>query len=265
MTTHLLLIDALNLIRRIYAVDSQQSGNDKSLAIKNTFSRVQNAVRKLLKQSKATHSIAVFDGEKSWRFHYYPLYKQSRKPMPCELANALPQLYKAFSDLGISVYVPQHDEADDVISTLASKASCNKIKSTIVSTDKGFLPLLNEHIAVYDYFKSVFMSSRDVMSKFSLTHLQLIDFWALSGDKTNDIPGVSGIGKQGAINLLTQFESVENALNCETPPVELKRVLNKLNDNYDDYIRAKLLVTLRQDINLGFSLKALRLTSFQYE
>lgn len=265
MATHLLLIDALNLIRRIYAVDSQQSGNSPELAIKNTFFRVQNATRKLLKQSQATHAIAIFDGEESWRYHYYSGYKQSRKPMPSELAKALPEIYKAFSDLGITVYVPEHDEADDVIATLASKASENNIQSTIVSTDKGFLPFLNDRIFVYDYFKSVFITPSDVVTKFSITHHQLVDFWALNGDKTNDIPGVPGIGKQGAINLLTTFQNVENALDCETPPDELKRVFNKLNGNHEDYIRAKLLVSLRQDIHLGFSLKALRLPSFQYE
>ena len=61
MTTHLLLIDALNLIRRVYAVDSQQSGENDQLALKNTFFRVQNAARKLINQTKATHASVVFD------------------------------------------------------------------------------------------------------------------------------------------------------------------------------------------------------------
>ncbi|MGB0986527.1 MAG: flap endonuclease Xni [Pseudoalteromonas spongiae] len=261
MATHLLLIDALNLIRRIYAVDSQQAGNDANLAAKNTYFRVVNAARKLLKNTNATHAIAVFDGDTSWRYHYYADYKQSRKPMPNELADALPKLYQAFSELGITVYVPEHDEADDVIATLASKASTNKVTSTIVSTDKGFLPLLGDYIHVYDYFKSEYISIQSVIDKFSLAPSQLTDFWALNGDKTNDIPGVSGIGKQGAVNLLTQFPSVEDALLATDYPDELKRVFNKLNDNHDAYIRAKLLVSLRQDIHLGFSLKALRLPS----
>lgn len=261
MTTHLLLIDALNLIRRIYAVDSQQSGDNPSLAIKNTFFRVQNATRKLLKQSKATHAIAVFDGAQSWRYHYFPAYKQSRKPMPSELQHALPELYNAFSDLGVTVYLPEHDEADDVIATLAAKASDNKIANTIVSTDKGFLPLLDKNISIYDYFKSLKITPSYVLDKYSVTHQQLPDFWAMTGDKTNDIPGVSGIGKQGAISLLKEFGNVESAFACKAPPDELKRYFNKLNDHHDAYIRAKLLVSLRQDIQLGFSLKTLRLPS----
>lgn len=259
MTTHLLLIDALNLIRRVYAVDSQQSGENDQLALKNTFFRVQNAARKLINQTKATHAIVVFDGDHSWRYHYYPEYKKSRNPMPASLAKGLSELYNAFSSLGISVYQPEHDEADDVIATLATKASLSQIHCTIVSTDKGFLPLLSEYVAVYDYFKSTYIDIADVKNKFSVAHHQLIDYWALNGDKTNDIPGVAGIGKQGAINLLTHYVNVESALQCSSPPNELKRVMNKLNNNREEYIRAKLLVNLRQDIHLGFSLKALRL------
>ena len=119
--------------------------------------------------------------------------------------------------------------------------------------------MLSEYVAVYDYFKSTYIDIADVKNKFSVAHHQLIDYWALNGDKTNDIPGVAGIGKQGAINLLTHYVNVESALQCSSPPNELKRVMNKLNNNREEYIRAKLLVNLRQDIHLGFSLKALRL------
>ena len=260
MSTHLLLIDALNLIRRIYAVDSQQSGDNSEQAAKNTYFRVLNACRKLIKATNATHAVAVFDGDISWRYHYYPQYKQARKPMPETLAKALPELYKAFSEVKITVYVPKNDEADDVIATLATKARSNDIAATIVSTDKGFLPLLSTFTFVYDYFKSEYLTEEFVYQRFELKPKQLADFWALNGDKTNDIPGVAGIGKQGALKLLHHFKSVDNALKSETIPNELSRIFNKLNSGKSDYIRAKLLVSLRQDIDLGFSLKNLRLT-----
>jgi protein Xni len=260
MPTKLLLIDALNLIRRIYAVESQQAANDPDMAAKNTYYRVSNACRKLLKSSQATHAIAVFDGTTSWRYHYYPNYKHSRKPMPDALSSALTQLHKAFSDCNITAYIPDNDEADDVIATLANKASNNDIQSVIVSTDKGFLPLLSNNISVYDYFKGETISQDQVESKFKLQPHQLVDFWALNGDKTNDIPGVTGIGKQGALKLLHEFGSVSAAFEASDIPNELNRIFNKLNNSKNEYIRANLLVSLQLNIPLGFNLKALRLS-----
>ncbi len=80
MTTQLLLIDALNLIRRIYAVDSNQSHHSEEHMIKASCARVAHACKKLLSQCNATHAIAVFDGDKSWRYHYYAAYKSTRSP-----------------------------------------------------------------------------------------------------------------------------------------------------------------------------------------
>ncbi|MBQ4835112.1 MULTISPECIES: flap endonuclease Xni [Pseudoalteromonas] len=252
----LLLIDALNLIRRIYAVDCEQSGLTDEQIIQSCYQRVKNATRKLLKTSQASHAIAVFDGDKSWRYHLYAQYKATRKPMPQQLKDNLEIVARGFTEQNVKAYFPVQDEADDILATLAYKASNHGVASTIVSTDKGFLPLIGEHINVYDYFKQQVISSDDVKSKFSLDKNQLHDFWGLMGDKTNDIPGVKGVGKKTAVDVLSQFSSVENALNSPSLHGTIRK---KIETDIDNFILSKALVALRTDIEVGFTLKELRL------
>jgi len=257
LTPHLLLIDALNLIRRIYAVDATQKHHSDEQMIKTCCERVAHACKKLLASSNATHAIAVFDGDKSWRYHFYKDYKHSRAPMPETLKNALLIFKTAIEETGIVVFEPINDEADDIIATLAEKAAVNKIDSTVVSTDKGFLPHLKKHIFVYDYFKKQYLNAQSIEERFGIEQSKLIDFWALAGDKTNDIPGVKGIGIKSAVQLLTDYNTIEDALDDEALNSSLRK---KLTENMDMYIISKHLVSLRTDINLGFSLKQLRLS-----
>ena len=157
----------------------------------------------------------LFDGDKSSRYHFYKDYKHSRAPMPQILKDALVQFKAAIEETGIVVFEPINDEADDIIATLANKASHNNISSVIVSTDKGFLPFLNEHIAVYDYFKKHYLDQDSIKQRFG-----------------------------------------EDALNDDALNASLRK---KLTENMDMYVISKQLVSLRTDINLGFSLKQLRL------
>ncbi|MEI5638014.1 MULTISPECIES: flap endonuclease Xni [unclassified Pseudoalteromonas] len=257
MKPRLLLIDALNLIRRIYAVHEPKSATEQEVHLKACCLRVEKAVRSLLNKMAASHAVAVFDGERSWRYEFYPNYKMNRQPMPETLKNNLDKFMAAFAAAGVSSFSPDNDEADDVIATLASKAAEAGIAATVVSTDKGFLPLLSEQISVYDHFKKSFITSEDVKSRFSVSKEKLTLFWALSGDRTNDIPGVSGIGIKTAKELLARFNDYDAMLSAEQL-TESQR--GKLQAGGNDFVVSLALVTLRQDIELGFSLKDLRIS-----
>ncbi|MBQ4846832.1 flap endonuclease Xni [Pseudoalteromonas sp. MMG005] len=256
MKKNLVLIDALNLIRRIFAVDVQQSHHSDQHIISSCKSRVKHATQKIIKATNATHMIAIFDGDKSWRYHYFEQYKHSRKPMPSLLADNLNIMAEAFSELGVTAYRPLQDEADDIIATLAAKAQAGRIHSTIISTDKGFYPLTSEYISVFDYFKKNWLTEQEITERFDVPKHLLIDLWALAGDKTNDIPGVPGVGNKSASQLLNKFGDIESALASDDCKQSLK---NKLNRGMDDFIISKNLVTLRTDIHLGFNLSQIRL------
>ncbi|MBD1584061.1 flap endonuclease Xni [Pseudoalteromonas sp. S16_S37] len=257
MKHKLVLIDALNLIRRIYAVDEQHTHRSESQTILSCKSRVSHATKKLLEITQASHAVAVFDGEKSWRYHFYEKYKHSRKPMPSLLSKNLEAISEAFVEQGVTVYIPEQDEADDVIATLASKASSAGIASVVVSTDKGFYPLLSDKIEIYDYFKRQWLTDKCILERFAVNKKQLTDFWALAGDKTNDIPGVVGIGQKSAIKLVNDYHDIAKAIDDPNCKASIK---TKLIKGMDDYIISKQLVTLRNDIYLGFNLKQLRRT-----
>ena len=255
MKQKLLIIDALNLIRRIFAVDSVQNP-DPNQAIKNSCNRVSRASEKLVKLTNATHAIAVFDGASSWRHHYYPQYKSSRDPMPDILKSSLFEFRNSFNQAGIVSFTPDNDEADDVIATLADKAAQQHIDSIIVSTDKGFIPHLADHIYIYDYFAGHYLGPDISQSKFGVHQQHLTELWGLAGDKTNDIPGVKGIGKKTAQQIINQFGGVAQALKDKKLDT---RYMTKLEANLEKFVISKQLATLRCDIHLGFNLKSIRI------
>ncbi|KAA1165453.1 flap endonuclease Xni [Pseudoalteromonas fuliginea] len=257
MKPHLLLIDALNLIRRIYAVDVNQKHHSDDQMIEACCARVAHACKKLLNTTNATHAIAVFDGDRSWRYHFYKNYKHSRSPMPQILKDALIHFKTAIEETGIVVFEPINDEADDIITTLSCKAATNNVSNTIVSTDKGFLPHLGQYITIYDYFKKQYLDEHSIKERFGVQQSRLVDFWALAGDKTNDIPGVKGIGIKSAQQLINNYNTVEQALEDKLLSPSIHK---KLEANMEMYVISKQLVSLRTDINLGFSLKQLRLS-----
>lgn len=264
MPAHLVLIDAMNLIRRIYAVqerpflmNNELAENTRQQVLLNTQESCVTALNKILPFLDASHALAVFDSQQpSWRHQLFPDYKKGRKKMPAHLAEKLPDIQDAFFDVGVDSLIPEQDEADDLIATLAVKVALRNQDVTIVSTDKGFLSLLSPNIKVYDYFNRRFLDEHYVIDKFSVTPLQLIDFWTLTGDSTNKIPGVPTIGSVTAANLLNQYHSL-NVIMTES---ELKAsIRKKLTENKQQITLSRALLTLKQDIPLGFNLKDLRL------
>ena len=254
MSNTLVLIDALNLVRRIFAIEPNK---EDITAVNNTAQRVSSAVNKLLNLTSATHAIAVFDGDGSWRYHYYDKYKVARKPMPEILSSNMQIIEKAFEETGIPVYRPDHDEADDVIATLATKAAAANVNVVIASTDKGFFPHLSSSIRIYDYFKKTWIDTKQIKDKFKVEKHQLTELWAMAGDKTNDVPGIAGIGLKTAQRLLYECGDFENILAYKSLKPGEKQ---KIHSGVDDFITSKNLVSLRTDIHLGFNLQDLRVT-----
>ncbi len=269
MSAHLVLIDALNLIRRIYAVQERpfvqsKDQHDGELAEKtqqqvlfNTQQACTKALENILKHLQASHALAVFDSQNPcWRYKLYPDYKKGRKKMSAHLANELPNIQDAFFKFGVDSLLSEEDEADDLIATLATKMALHGQDVTIVSTDKGFLPLLSPNIHVYDYFNRRYLDENYVKNKFDIKPAQLIDLWTLTGDNTNKIPGVSGIGQITAASLLNEHGSLSAILKSEDIKVSIQE---KLNANDVQMALSRKLLTFKQNIPLGFNLKDIRL------
>ncbi|MEI6896487.1 MAG: flap endonuclease Xni [Psychromonas sp.] len=256
MIATLLIIDAMNLIRRIYAV--QEKHHQQSQSVLNaTTSTACNALKKLINIHQPTHVICVFDSHApSWRHQLYAQYKQGRKPIPEALKENLENIQDSFYEMGIESLVTESDEADDLIATLSAKMAKNGHKSIIVSTDKGFYQLLDKQTLIYDYFQQSYTDAGRVLNKMSLPFDKLIDYWAITGISSSAIKGVEGVGDKGALALLHHYQSLQNILACEVD--EKDKRLMKVKNQQSEALLAKQLVTLKTDIELGFNLQDLR-------
>jgi len=248
----LLLFDAMNLIRRIYAAQEKHSD-----AIEQTCLLSQNAMLKDMEKIGATHVACVFDGKgPTWRHDMFAAYKADRKPMPDELAQALPMLMERFKSLGIACILFDEYEADDVIATLAMKTSEKGGFVTIVSTDKGFMQIACDHIRLYHHFDKRFLGFDDVRQQLGLEPHQLVDFLSLVGDTTNHVPGISGIGPKTAGQLLDEYGDLDQILiNSESIKGKVGQTLQQ---DYRTALRARKLVTLKTDCHLELNLQDLR-------
>ena len=252
---HLLIFDALNLIRRLHApLASEQS--DTRAQLLATQQRLQRTVQTILEEVQPTHAIAVFDGEApSWRHKLYPDYKLGRSAMPIALAEGMTDLQATLWQCGVDSLLTEDEEADDLVATLSARLTDRQQQVTLISTDKGFCQLLPTGIAIRDYFNRRWLDHAFVEQQFGVTAHQLVDFWALTGISGSHIPGVNGIGPKSAQTLLQRHGSLAALL---TAPPEGDKLLTKVQQSRDAALLAQTLVRLRQDIPLGFNLRAIR-------
>ncbi|URQ60173.1 flap endonuclease Xni [Pantoea alhagi] len=249
MTIHLLIVDALNLIRRIHAVQGSPC-QDRCVA----------ALQQLLGHTQPTHAVAVFDDElrrEGWRHQLLPDYKAGRPPMPEDLQREMPELQMAFRQAGVSCWSAEGDEADDLAATLAVKVAQSGHQATIVSTDKGYCQLLAPEIRIRDYFQKRWLDLPFIEQEFGVTPEKLPDFWGLAGVSSSKIPGVAGIGPKSASELLQQFGSLETLYQqLDAVPDKWRK---KLIEQREMAFISQRVATLRTDLNLNGNLKTLRL------
>lgn len=260
MPIKLLIIDALNLIRRIHAAIPDDNHSTKN---KQTQNNTEIAINNLLHTHTPTHALCVFDNQdKTWRHQCYPAYKQNRKPMPEPLQGYLPTLKTAIEDLGVQCLSLANQEADDIIATVASKAA-GKADIIIVSTDKTFYQLLPQGLKIYHHFEKRFADDQWVENKFGVQANQLTSYWALVGDSTNGLKGVPSIGPKTARTLLDEDRQLSDLLKFvqhnEYPETLDKKNLTKLKNHQDEAELAFTLTQLKRNIEIGISLKNLRI------
>jgi len=250
----LLLVDALNLIRRVYAAQPGEDGPEKA---EGAMVASVQSLQRGLRECSPTHAVCVFDGDgQSWRHELFSDYKAGHAPMPNALKSKLEAYREAFQQIGVASLTRPRLEADDVIATIAAKAVAAGSSATILSTDKIFLGLLPRGVRVRDHFKGVDFEAQDVTKKFGVRPEQLVDFLALAGDRGNGINGVPGIGPKSAGELLSRFETLEDVLEA-TDDLEGK-LGERLRDHASTARLCHKLIGLRTDLELETNLSELR-------
>lgn len=249
MAVHLLIVDALNLIRRIHAVQG-------SPCVQTCL----HALDQLILHSQPTHAVAVFDDEarnSGWRHQILPDYKAGRTPMPDNLHAEMPALRAAFASHGVPCWVSESNEADDLAATLAVKVAQAGHQATIVSTDKGYCQLLSPTIRIRDYFQKRWLDAPFIAAEFGVTPEQLADYWGLAGISSSKIPGVAGIGQKSATQLITTFGTLENlyAGLAEVP----EKWRKKLVEHREMAFICRDVARLKTDLQVEGNLQQLRL------
>ena len=257
MKIKLLLIDALNLIRRVYAA---QPGDDGPGRVEDALKTSIHSLQRALRECEPTHVICVFDGhEPGWRHDLYPEYKAGRSPMPEDLNSQMNRFRDAFSEIGVrSVCFPTL-EADDIIATLAGKVASRNGNIVILSTDRMFLQLVSDQIVVRDHFQRLDMDYAYVKEKLRVHPDQLVDLFAMAGYSTNNITGVPTVGPKTAAKLLNELENLDNILSVAyTIKGKLGETLHK---HAGEARLSQSLVRLKDDMELGLNLKSFRYTN----
>ncbi|MBC8400525.1 MAG: DNA polymerase I, partial [Candidatus Marinimicrobia bacterium] len=228
-----------------------------------------NQVFRLLQTEEPDYLVAVFDAkEKTFRHKRYPEYKATREKMPEELVDQLPHVWKLMAAMNIITMVKPGWEADDIIGTLVKQASQHGLDAYIVSGDKDFMQLVNEHVFLYTTVRRsqevVIYDRQAVIDRWSVAPEKITDLLGLMGDSSDNIPGVKGVGEKSAAKLLQEYGSLEKVLeNAEK--VTNKRVRNGLLEYKKEALLSQELVTIDTDMELDYSISDLVKRNFDFD
>ncbi|MCF6765022.1 DNA polymerase I [Thiotrichales bacterium 19S3-7] len=174
---------------------------------------VINMLKKLPQQMGTEHIGIIFDAKgKNFRHQLYPEYKANRKKMADELSEQIKPLHQLIKAMGFPLVSIEGVEADDVIGTLAKEASNNGWDVLISTSDKDMAQLVNEHVTLVDTMKNEITKREKVIEKFGVTPEQIIDFLALVGDSSDNIPGVPKVGPKSASKWLNEYGNLDNII-----------------------------------------------------
>ncbi len=214
-----------------------------------------NLVTKIITDYRPDGIVVAFDhARKTFRTEIYPDYKGTRKPTPIELTSQFPEIKKMLSLMKIKVIEQDGIEADDIIGTIAKNSNCDKI---IVSGDRDLLQLISKDTEVWLTMKGVTellkVNESNLVENFEVINpSQIVELKALMGDKSDNIPGVSGIGEKTALKLLKEFGSLDGVYaNLDKITGKNKEKLE--NDKKWAYL-SKELATIKTDCEIDFDL-----------
>ncbi len=252
MRPHLALIDGPNhVFRAFHAI--RRLTNSRGEPTNAIYGYVQ-MLRSVLRELRPTHAAVAFDPpDGTFRNAIYPDYKAHRPPMPEDLAVQWPLVFDVTRAFRLPLIRPENHEADDVIATLARRAEARDWDVTIVSTDKDLMQLVGPHVTMLDTMKGVRFDAGAVRDRWGVPPEQVRDLLALTGDVSDNIPGVPGIGPKTAAALIGQWGSLDGVL-AHAGEIPQKKRRENLLAHADDARLSYRLVTLDEDAPVGVEL-----------
>ena len=251
---YLVLIDGTAYLYRAYhALPPLKNSKGENTGAIHGFLK---ALNKIIEDFNPKHIGLVFDAKgKNFRHKIYSEYKANRSAMPPELIEQIPKLYEILDYMGYPPIIINDVEADDVIGTLSNKfKTVPEVK--IFSGDKDFAQLVNDKVTIINPVTLETMDIKGVKKKFGVVPENIIDYLALVGDKSDNIPGVPGVGGKTASKLINQYGNTEKII--KQKDLIPGKVGEAIKLNPDQLQLSKTLATIRQDVEISLSLNDLK-------
>lgn len=260
----LVLIDGSSYLYRAYHATSRAGMSTSSGQPTGAIRTIVNMIQKLRDEHPADLFAVVFDAKgKTFRHEIYTEYKANRPSMPDELRSQVDYVHKIIAAQGIPLVMESGVEADDVIGTLAKYGAEQGIEVLVSTGDKDMAQLVNDKITLIDTMKNAVYDRDGVKDKFGLYPEQIIDYLALMGDSSDNIPGVPKCGPKTAVKWLTEYQDLDNLLKHQQ---EIGgKIGENLRANIDQLTLSKDLATIRCDLELNLTLEELSLSEVNKE
>ena len=203
-----------------------------------------NMLLRFIESHQADYIVVALDaGKKTFRNDFYPQYKAHRPPAPPELVVQFPIIREAIAAFGLHTLEQEGFEADDLIASYAAYANNIGIDVMVVSGDKDLMQLIGPGLTLYDPLRNKNVTAEDVKAKFGVQPCQMLDYLALVGDASDNIPGVAGVGAKTASALLQEFGSMQQIYD-NLDNIAPTRRQQLLKDGYESAVISKQLVSL---------------------
>ena len=218
-----------------------------------------NQLFKIIDDTKPDYIAVAFDSkEKTFRHEMYDLYKSSRAAMPDDMIPQIQRIKDIIGAFNIPVFIKPGFEADDIIGTIVKQVEELGLLSYAITPDKDYIQLITNNTKVIKPGKStdeiVIIDKKKVIEDLGFEPSQMIDYLALVGDSSDDIPGVPGVGPKTATPLLQKYKSLEN-LYKNVDSIEKKGLHTKLVENKEKAFLSKKLATIMTDVPIEFNIE----------
>ncbi len=211
---------------------------------------VINMLRKLVQDHQAEYAACIFDARgKTFRDDLYPEYKSHRPPMPPDLAAQIEPIHAAVRALGWPVFAVEGVEADDIIATLALRATEQGWHTVVSTGDKDLAQLVNPQVTLVNTMTSEPLDEAGVVNKFGVPAERIVDYLMLVGDTVDNVPGVTKVGPKTAVKWLTEYGTIDNLV---AHADAIKGVAgNNLREAIPNFPLTRQLLTVKDDCDLS--------------
>ncbi|WP_419832491.1 DNA polymerase I [Endozoicomonas atrinae] len=270
-TPPLILVDGSSYLYRAFHASERANLRTVDGRPTGAIRVMTNMLRSLMRQYQDSHVAVIFDAKgKNFRHEMYSEYKATRKPMPDDLRSQIEPIHQIVRALGLPLLMIEGVEADDVIGTLARQATVKKIDTIISTGDKDIAQLVTEHVSLIDTMNDAYTDQSGVESKFGIPASLIIDYLALMGDSSDNIPGMPGVGQKTALALLNGIGSIDEIAERLDEVAALgfrgsKNFAEKFTEHKDIVLLSRELATIKTDVELPVSIDNLEMQPLDKE